>query len=219
MKHCEKCNVDVAGDRKICPLCQTVLSGEGEENAYPYIHTFYSKYRMLIKTGIFASICACIISFAVNSLIPQSGKWSSFVLFGMACIWLCLYIIIKKGENIPKTIFYHVFIVSGLSVLWDKFTGWHGWSVDFVIPSVCMVAMIATVVLVKALKGHLRNYLFFIFMNAIFGILPIILYYAGFVKIPHASVICTALSVIIIFALLIFQGHEIIVELKKKFHL
>ncbi len=219
MKHCEKCNVDVTGNRKICPLCQTMLSGEGEEELYPYIPTFYNKHRFMIKTGVFASLSACIISIAVNMMIPQSGKWSSFVLLGMACIWICLYIVIKKCDNIPKTILYHVVIISLLSVMWDKFTGWHGWSVDFVIPSICIVAMIATVVVVKIFKKHLRNYIFFIFMNAVFGILPSIFYSAQLVQIRYPSLICSALSIIIIFWLLIFQGREIFIELKKKFHL
>ncbi len=219
MKHCEKCNVDVSGNRKICPLCQTLLSGTGEEEVYPYIPSFFNKHKIMIKTAVFASLSACIISVAVNSMIPQSGKWSSFVLLGMACIWLCLYVIIKKHDNIPKTILYHVFIISGLSILWDKFTGWHGWSLDFVVPSVCIAAMIATVVVVKIFKKHLRNYIFFIFMNALFGILPSIFYTAKLVHIQYPSIICSALSIIIITGLLIFQGHEIFVELKKKFHL
>ena len=219
MKHCDKCNVDVAGNRKICPLCQTVLTGTGEDELYPYIPTFYSKYKFLIKTAAFISISICAIALAVNYMIPQSGGWSLLVVLGMFRLWTSLFIIIRKGSNIPKTILYHVFVVSALSVMWDKVTGWHGWSFDFVIPAVCIFAIIVMAIFIKAFKMRLQDYVFFIFIDAIFGIVPIILYSANLVKIQYPSVICTTLSIITIAGLLIFQGRNVIVELKKKFHL
>lgn len=219
MKHCDKCNVDVAGARKICPLCQTVLSGTDEEELYPFIPTFFSKYKFAIKTAVFASISACIISVAVNYMIPQSGTWSLFVLLGMICLWISLFIIIKKRSNIPKTILYNVVIISLISVFWDKLMGWHGWSVDFVIPSLCFAAMIGIFVFIKISKLRLQDYIFFIFADAVLGIIPTVLYSAHFVKIRYPSIICTAVSIIAIVAMIIFQGKNVFFELKKKFHL
>lgn len=219
MKHCDKCNVNVAGDRKICPLCQNVLTGTGEAEPYPHIPTFFRKYKMAIKIAIFSSITICIISLAVNYMIPQSGFWSWIVLLGIACLWVSMFIIIKKGSNIPKTIIYHVVALSAISVLWDKVTGWHGWSIDFVIPSVCIAAIIAMVAFIKASHKKIRNYVFFIFIDAIFGIIPLVLYNSHLAKIKYPSIICTALSIIIIVALLTFQGKAVASELKKKFHL
>lgn len=218
MKHCDKCNVNVAGNRKICPLCQNVLIGEGEEELYPCIPTFFSRYKMIIKIGVFSSITACIISLAVNYMIPQSGFWSLLVLLGMACIWVSLVIIIRKGNNIPKTIIYHVIALSILSVIWDKITGWHGWSLDFVVPSACIAAMIAMISVIKASHKKIKNYIFFIFIDSIFGIIPLILYNTNLVQLKYPSVICAAVSIIIIVALLTFQGKAVLFELKKKFH-
>lgn len=219
MKHCDKCNVDVNGSRKICPLCQTVLTGTDEEELYPLIPTFFSKYKFAIKTAVFASISVCIISLAVNYMIPQSGNWSLFVLLGMLCLWISLFIIIKKRNNIPKTILYNVVIISLISVFWDKLTGWHGWSLDFVLPSLCVGAMIGIFVFIKIAKLRLQDYIFFIFTDAVLGIIPTVLYSANLVRIRYASIICTAVSIIAIVAMLIFQGRIVFFELRKKFHL
>lgn len=219
MKHCDKCNVNVAGNRKICPLCQTVLTGTGEDEIYPYIPTFYSRYKFLIKTAVFISITICILALSINYMIPQSGYWSPFAVLGVASVWTSVYTIIKKGSNIPKTILYHVVIVSALSALWDKVTGWHGWSFDFVIPSACIAGIIATVIVIKICKMRIQNCVFFIFIDSIFGIIPIILYSAKLVNIRYPSIICTALSVITIAGLLIFQSRNVTGELQKKFHI
>jgi len=219
MKHCDKCNVDVKGSRKICPLCQTVLTGTDEEELYPLIPTFFSKYKFAIKTAVFASISVCIISLAVNYMIPQSGSWSLFVLLGMLCLWISLFIIIKKRNNIPKTILYNVVIISLISIFWDKLTGWHGWSLDFVLPSLCVGAMIGIFVFIKIAKLRLQDYIFFIFTDAVLGIIPTVLYSANLVRIRYASIICTAVSIIAIVAMLIFQGRIVFFELRKKFHL
>ena len=134
MKHCDKCKIDVRGEFERCPLCQNKLTGESTPYEFPKVQSFYEKYEKIFKFAILVTSSLSIISIAVNILLPQSGHWSLFVLFGVICFWLTTNICIKKRQVISQNIAAEAVIISILCVIWDKFTGWHGWSVDYVIP-------------------------------------------------------------------------------------
>ena len=54
--------------------------------------------------------------------------------------------------------------------------GWRGWSLDYVIPSVCVLAMIVMAVGAKLLKIGVRDLIIYLFIDAIFGLIPAIFY-------------------------------------------
>ena len=137
MKHCDKCKIDVRGEFERCPLCQNKLTGESTPYEFPKVQSFYEKYEKIFKFAILVTSSLSIISIAVNILLPQSGHWSLFVLFGVICFWLTTNICIKKRQVISQNIAAEAVIISILCVIWDKFTGWHGWSVDYVLPLCC----------------------------------------------------------------------------------
>ena len=88
MKHCDKCKIDVRGEFERCPLCQNKLTGESTPYEFPKVQSFYEKYEKIFKFAILVTSSLSIISIAVNILLPQSGHWSLFVLFGVICFWL-----------------------------------------------------------------------------------------------------------------------------------
>ena len=59
-------------------------------------------------------------------------------------------------------ILWLVFWLSLLAVLWDVFTGWHRWSLNYVVPSLCVFAMAGMAVIARVL--HLRVEDFFIYL-------------------------------------------------------
>ena len=52
----------------------------------------------------------------------------------MACLHVTLLVGIRKWRNLPKSVMYEALLGAGLSILWDVGTGWHGWSLNFVLP-------------------------------------------------------------------------------------
>lgn len=154
MKYCEQCKVSVTGQRSRCPLCQSVLRDEGEpyEEVFPVIPTVYNRFQFFFKLLIFASAVLGIVSAVINLLLPQSGVWSLFVLGGIGCLWVFLFIAVRKRNNIPKNILWQVAVTILFCLLWDLFTGWHGWSVDYVVPSICVAAMAALAVTAKVFR-------------------------------------------------------------------
>lgn len=223
MKFCEKCGVSVSGEFEKCPLCQNTLtktnqSGDQHET-FPFVPFASRKHTLLFRLLMLCSAALVIFSFTVNWMFPESGFWSLFVIAGVVCVWVALAVAIRKRHNMLKNLSYQVTIVSILSVFWDIFTGWRGWSVDFVIPIAFVTAMSVTAILSRILKMETENYIIYSFLLMIYGILPAVFVLSGFVGIVYPSLICVACSLFSFAALMIFEGHNMIEELKRRLHL
>ena len=227
MKICDKCAVSVSGSFEKCPLCQHILTGEKGENqneydeyeTFPFIPFEIHKHSFLFRLLQLCSAAVVIASFTINWMLPQSGFWSILVIVGVACVWLSLAIAIRKRHNILKNLTYQVTVISILSVLWDVFTGWHGWSVDFVIPIAFVSAMSVTAILAHILKIQTATYIIYSFLLMLYGIIPVVFVLSGLSAIIYPSLICVACSLFSFAALLIFEGRNMIEELKRRFHL
>lgn len=221
MQNCENCNVTLRGNYEVCPLCGSILSpneSKGEE-LFPNIPTLFQEFNLFLRVIIMISIAAIIISFAVNLIFTRESRWSLIVAGGVACMWISLFFIVRKKNNIPKTIIWQVVLLGILSVLWDWSIGWIGWSIDFVIPSVCVVAMIVMAIAAKILRIGVRDLIVYLFLDGIFGFVPIIFILFGGLNVLFPSVICVATSAISLSALILFQGDNMRAELKKKMHI
>lgn len=223
MQYCDKCGVRIAGNRKRCPLCQGILSGIGEpENeVFPVLPRRYSQSGLLLRAMVFLSVTAAVVCFAINAIFPVGRIWSLFVAAGIAFMWLGLATALRKRHNIPKTILWEVVLLSVFSVFWDWLAGaqWSGWSVDYVIPSLCAFALLSMMVIAKILHLQVEDYLIYLMIGILFGILPLAFLLTGIVNVRYPSILCVAASVVFLTALLSFKEKNMRAELKKKLHL
>ncbi len=221
MQKCDYCKVTLKGNYEVCPLCGGILleNEEKSEEVFPNLPTIFQEFNIFIRVIILISIAAIIISFAINLIFTKDSRWSLVVAAGIACMWVSLFVIIRKKNNIPKTIVWQVVVISILSVLWDWSIGWLGWSIDFVIPSICFGAMIVMAIAAKILKIGVRDLIVYLFIDIIFGFVPIIFILTGVLSIVFPSVICVAMSAISLSALILFQGDNMKAELRKKMHI
>jgi hypothetical protein len=213
--------VAIKGNHKVCPLCGGIIAANStaSEEVYPRIPTIYQEFNILIRTMIMVSVSAMIISFAVNFIFTKESRWSLLVAAGILCMWISLFVIIRKKNNIPKTIVWQVAIIGILSVLWDRSMGWMGWSIDYVIPTVCVGAMIVMAIAAKILKIGVRDLIIYFFVDGIFGFIPIIFLIFGGLNVKFPSVICVAASAISLTALILFEGDNMKAELNKRMHI
>ncbi|HHX62584.1 MAG TPA: hypothetical protein GX707_18005 [Epulopiscium sp.] len=220
MKYCRHCNVDIRGNHDKCPLCENILEelkGKSEE-IFPQIPPFY-KSHLALKIMIFISIVALVISFAINMIFPSNINWPILFMFAVLSIWGGLIIIVQKRYHIPKKIVWQVFIISILAVFWDYKTGWMGWSLDYVIPIACVSAMIIMYVTAKIMHVSIRDYITYILLDGIFGIIPVLFILFDLVKVVYPSIISIGFSIISLSAIFIFQGGEIKAEISKRMHI
>lgn len=219
IKICDKCNVTVRGAMSKCPLCQCKLTGDNNAPCYPVIKTVYKQFERFFKLLILTTIGIGIIAVSINMILSTTGFWSLFVLFGIMCFWIMLAIAIRRRYNIPKNIATQVVLISIFSVIWDFVTGWHGWSVDFVIPITCATAMVSLAVVGKVMHLPATDYMVSMLADTFFGIVPIIFYLTGILNVRIPSVICIAVSLISFFAILIYEGRNMLKEIEKRLHL
>lgn len=221
MQNCTYCKVKIKGEHIVCPLCAGILDDKGDpkEDVFPYIPTIYQEFNLFIRVLILISIVAVVASFAANIIFAKESRWSLLVAAGISCMWISLFFIIRKKNNIAKTILWQVGIISILSVIWDRSMGFIGWSIDYVIPSVCVLAMIVMAVGAKILKIGVRDLIIYLLIDAIFGFVPAIFIIFGWLNVIFPSVICVAASIISLSALILFEGDNMKVELKKRMHI
>lgn len=222
MLYCEKCHVHVAGDRIHCPLCQAPLTGTPcpEKEVFPQMPSQRQVRQLVFRSMIFGTIAVSVICLAVNFMMPQSGAWSLFVLGGFASAWLLVMLALRLRHGIPKVILRLVILGSILALIWDWATGSQGWSVGYAIPILCTAAMLALMVVPKVLRMQLSDYMLYLLIDIVFGILPAVFYATGLLKTNRLpSVICVVTSIISLAAVLVFQGKEMKAELSRRMHL
>ena len=142
-----------------------------------------------------------------------------FVVAGMGSLWITLWFIAKKRTNIPKTILWQVAVISLLALVWDWWTGWRGWSIDYVVPILCGCAIIVMSVVARILHLRIEDYIIYLILDSILGIIPLALVLCGAVGIVYPSAICVAVSIIALAALFIFEGTALRNEILRRLHL
>ena len=221
MLYCEKCNVKIAGTRTECPLCQNNLRHADieEEEIYPIVPTTLNTHRLYFKILLFITIVGVVASAAVNILVPHTGAWFLFATLGGIYIWIAVWVGIERRQNIVKNIFYQSLMILIAAILFDLFFLRNNWSLNYILPCLCIGMMTAVTILAKVMKLPVSQYVTYLILICVFGIVPSILILTKLVTVYYPSVICVGVSIISLSALFIFQGSNIIAELKRRLHL
>lgn len=221
MLYCEKCGVSISGDRRRCPLCQSRLTGTGDpaSETFPALPDRSETMSLIIRAMVFLSIAAVVLCSSIDALLPESVKWSYYVVAAVACMWFCIANVLLRRHNLPKNILWMAFLISLLALAWDFFTGWHHWSLDYVIPSVLVFALIAVAVISKAMRKQFEDYMIYLIIDALFGIIPLLFLLMDWVRVTYPSIVCVAVSLLSLAALCTFESEQIRAEIKKRLHL
>ncbi|GHV77756.1 hypothetical protein AGMMS49942_25770 [Spirochaetia bacterium] len=227
MLFCHKCKITAAGSPRRCPLCQGELSGEAEtaKNVFPEIplRAIFNRTvpgKRLISFIAFGTIAVAVISAALNIAIPSGGIWwSLFVIAGLASLWLSFLVVNNQWWNIPKIIFLQLLVLSAMVLLWDVFTGFYKWSLNFVIPILFSCSMPALATFAKIRKLKVEDYIIFLGIISVISIFSLLLILFRVVTIVYPAVICFALSLISLAFLLVFEGKSLWEELQRRMHL
>ena len=209
------------GKSNICPLCgnKMISLDDNDEEKFPIINSIYYKNYMFFKILILMSVIVVTVSLIINILYQSDIYWSLLVLLGIGCGWITLILLILKRNNIHKSLLWQIISITILSIIWDKLTGWHGWSINYVIPIVCSVFMIIMVLAAKILKPQRGDYIIYILFDCVFGMVQLILIILKVVNIVIPSLICVVFSIISLTSLILFEGKNILEELKCRLHL
>lgn len=220
MKYCENCRLSVNGSANRCPLCQSVLhnSGSASPDVFPHTSSIYKKYSLIFKLLLFSSIAISATAITLNIIFTSTVSWSVFVISGILCGWAALFVLIAKRDNIHKTLLWLVMLTVAGSALWDYFTGWRGWSVNYVLPITFISAMAVMSVMTMIFKSARGDYIIYTLLNCMFSLMLIALIISDIISSPLASIVCVCASVIDLSYILIFKTRDLREELKRRLH-
>ena len=155
----------------------------------------------------------------LNLLIWPQRWWSLFVLAGVGAGWATVAQAIRKRSSFCKHVLYQVVTVGIVVVLFDLMTGFGHWSFNYVIPALCVFAMV--VIAIIAAMGHrsISNYIIYMVVSAVFGLIPLLFLLPRWTTILWPTVLCAAVSVIYLAGLGLFVGRDTWQELHKRLHM
>ena len=176
---------------------------------------------MITGMRIFTFLCAAavILCWMMNFLATPGFLWGGYVTAGVFCMWLLVMVGYRKRRNLLKNGMWQLLIVSVGAFAWDHFTGYQGWSLDFVLPFASLTIQGAMFVIAKVCRMETEEYLFYLVQAAAVGCIPAALYFAGAVRIQYPSILCGGISLLILMGLGFFRRKELMQEIRKKFRL
>ena len=154
-----------------------------------------------------------------NVIFTPERYWAAFVAAGALSMWFALAVGYLKRHNLLKNAMWQLLVVTIGCILWDLCTGWHGWSVNYVLPGVCMIIQISMMIISKIQSHSPREYMIYYVMAAGYGILlPFILLLTRVITFTAPAVVCVGFSFLFLLALILFKGREFKEEMHKKLH-
>lgn len=178
------------------------------------------RYQGLLFFQCFSFLCIALVVLTImaNIIFSPGQYWAAFVAGGVLSMWAALAIGFFKRHNLLKNGIWQLVILSLACILWDRFTGWQGWSIDFACPAICLVILVSFQIIVRIQKLAVTEYIIYYIMAGLLGMVPLLLLFLGIVQNIYLSVICGGISFLFLTGLLIFKGKDILLELQKKLH-
>lgn len=223
MGKCKQCGVAVR-EAKVCPLCGQVLeAGQGTQavrlNGYPDIRQKTRILTRIVWFYFFFSIVAGAGLIWINYRTNQEIGWSFICCGALAYLYMTLkYSIVNNTGYVMKILIQTIGAV--LLAIWsDKVMGFHGWSLDFVMPSAIILVGILTVILMVVNSANWQSYITVQIFLVLAGGVSVGLYASGLVKHPALSFLAAGMSLVFFVGTLIFGDRRAKSELKRRFHL
>ena len=228
MKTCPHCKINIGGNLEKCPLCQNLLTGEGEEDYCPRIEIKNKKRILTFRIVMFCALAAIIINLALDFLFIEVDhpSWSPLVVGGVLVSGWIVEFILRKHYNLLKAMFFSMIAITimclftegYITLAWDL--PYLGITAGYIIPILCSANMVANFVL-SFIDKHFTDYsLIYMFLNILVGVVPwiaLLIFYRD--KPPLTWSICLVINVLAFFGLIVFKGRTVIAEFKKRFHM
>ena len=192
-----------------CEIRENDFPGQKEERKAP---------AKLFESFTFLCIVLAVVCNLIDYLVDGHMGWAWFVTAGAFCTWLMVSVAYVKRRNLLKNEMWQLVIVTVAGVLWDVFTGWRGWSVDYLLPLAALAVICSMWVITAAQKLEVAEYMIYLLEAGAFGVvIPLILLATGVVNVLYPSLICVCVSFLMLVWLFLFKRKDMVREMQKKF--
>lgn len=173
------------------------------------------KFFQWFSFSCIAAACVCIM---INVIFTPHLHWSLFVIGGALSMWIALALGFFKRHNLLKNAIWQMVLLPLVCIIWDICTGWHTWSVDFVMPGIFLTIQASVIIITKLQKLPLEEYMIYHILAGIIGLVPGILVLFHIPAFSPLCILVSGISFLWLMAMLIFKKKEVFSELYKKLH-
>jgi len=221
MRECEKCHISVATNRKTCPLCGNILVGKSEQGKaiYPPFASAEKQRNIALRILLFLAISSMLISIFVNLLTNPKDRWSVYVVISVIYSWILLRSTIMSKKNIAGRLLIQMIAVSLLCIGIEKQSHSSGWALDYVVPFLCIVTILAILIIIFSKQMFYSDYLLYLLLAIIISFVPMILYLFKQINILWPSIAAASVAIMAALGMILFADRATKDELKKRFHL
>ena len=219
MQYCPKCRISIRGNKTECPLCGGRVTGEPETGGFPILERNRFSHMSVVKVGTFCLLTFFIIMMSLEILYDFKLAWVPFAVMGALIAWGDLMVGIYYRNNLIKTLFIETYLAMAVCILIDSLTGWHGWSLAYVLPIGFVLLVFVTIGVGRAASLRLEEYIIYIFVTILFSMLQIFPVLAHVNPVAFPAVACMALLLIEACAAVIFRFRDLRSAVEKMFNL
>lgn len=218
MMYCRKCKVQIHGSKSCCPLCNGEITGEPDNDIFPNVKQEKFNRNLAIRLLSFIAIVIIVLAFTINLIFFNGVWWALIITAATGCLWISASTAIIQRKHVFMAITWQLIFITGALVLWDLCIGWKRWSLDYVIPCACIISMLSMVIISKIVRVSPEEHLFYLVLDAVYGIVPVVFIFTGCLNTIYPSAVCVCSSIISIAAIILFEGKKIKEQIIKRFH-
>ncbi len=181
MKKCPYCKIEVGGNPDKCPLCQSRLSGEGEEMHFPAVdalkvRSFIYKLQMLIILS--TVIIGLGLDFFYKVRIPGYPKlhWSLLVAMWLLAFEFFIMRQFRPDTGSARKVTLILIVMLIMLLVTAHYLDFMWLALDGVVPIVLAAMMITNFVL--AMIDKRGNTMAYLWSGSLFGLVPCIIRFA-----------------------------------------
>lgn len=225
MRKCRNCQVSILDDTLVCPLCHSVLEHtettepKGHNGGmYPDVKDKARKLNFIVKLYTFLAIVAEVGLIIINYATFSGLWWSAISGVGILYFYMTLRYSIQKNGGYLSTILMQIVAAVILCIVIDFIVGYHGWSVNFVVPSAILLLDLVSIILMLVNLDSWQSYILMQVMTVLLSIVILILWKVGIIVYPIVTIVAAAVSGALFVGTLIFGDRRAKNELKRRFH-
>lgn len=209
MQYCPKCEIHITGKKECCPLCHGPVSGEPEKSPFPVLKKPRFSGVSLFKVSTFCLLVLLISIGAVALLQDELSGWMTITVVFSLLAWADTWIVSYYRNNPLMLITMEFYVLIALCLGIDLKYTHMTWSVPFVIPAVFLLLITLTIILARAMKMSLEEYVMYLVFDVVFSVFQLVPVLLHRNRHPLPAVVSTGLILVLAAAVIIFRPKQL----------
>lgn len=222
MNYCRKCQIDVENELNGCPLCQGKLDrkpGLKELDFTKITFPMSDTLGFIRRILFFVFVLLVGLNITFNIILSISLFWAPYFIVVLFYAYFMMAHAMKSSRNMGLTIMTNVYLLSAMLLLLDAISGFHKWSIHYVIPFLVVIGILSLDLLISIRKSNHLDYLIYMFVVVLFGLALFPFLLLGLIEVVIPTMIAIYISFMTIIGMVVFGNKQTFNEFVKRFHI